>query len=86
MKLLGKERIGSKIRKSYDKAKTPYQRVLENEYVSEEVKEKLKEEYGKLNPVKLKREITKLQRKLLKMASSKLREKEDFHIETYVMQ
>ncbi len=38
MKLVEKERIGARIRKRYDSAKTQYQRVLENEHVSEEVK------------------------------------------------
>ncbi len=86
MKLVKKERVGSRIRKQYDKAKTPYQRVLESEYVSEEVKEKLKEEYGKLNPVKLKEEIVRLQNKLFKMLSMKSRAKENFHIENPVRQ
>lgn len=86
MRLSEKERIGSRMRRRHDKAKTPYQRILENEHVDEEVKERLREEYDKLNPVELKREVTRLQNKLFKMASSKLREREDFHIETYVMQ
>jgi hypothetical protein len=50
-KLFIKEREGARIRKKYDNAKTPYQRVLENEYVCEEVKERLRKEYDKLNPV-----------------------------------
>jgi len=33
-KLLKKERIGSKIKKTYDKARTPYQRILETEDIS----------------------------------------------------
>ena len=38
LKLVSKEREGSKVKKKYDQAKTPYQRVLESEQVSEEVK------------------------------------------------
>jgi hypothetical protein len=36
-----KEREGARIRKKYDNAKTSYQRVLENEHICEEVKERL---------------------------------------------
>lgn len=68
MKLVSKERIGSKVRKKYDQAKTPYLRVLLSEDVSQEIREKLKEEYVKLNPAHLKREITRFQNKLIKLA------------------
>ena len=71
MKLKEKTREGSKVRKRYDTAKTPYQRVLESIEVSEEDKERLREEYVKLNPAELKRQITRLQNKLLKIASLK---------------
>lgn len=56
-KCQGKKRIGAKKVKEYDQAKTPYQRVLESKEVSQEIKEKLKAHYRKLNPVKLRREI-----------------------------
>lgn len=39
MKLLAKERGGSTIKKQYDQAKTPYQRVLEDQTVPTTVKE-----------------------------------------------
>jgi len=56
----GKERIGSKYRRTYEKrAKTPYQRILEHEAVSEEAKEKLRQEHQKLNPLLLRRKIEK---------------------------
>lgn len=88
MKLIEKEREGSRIRRKYERAKTPYQRVLENEYISEEVKEKLRKEYDKLNPVELKREIVRLEDKLFRLAIGKMkaREKREFHVETKVMQ
>ncbi|GFP23098.1 hypothetical protein HKBW3S44_01566 [Candidatus Hakubella thermalkaliphila] len=70
-KLKEKIRIGSKVKKSYDQAQTPYQRVLASPFVSSPAKEKLKEEYAKLNPAELKREITRLQDKLLKLAHLK---------------
>lgn len=70
MKLTQKIRIGSRIRKRYDKPKTPYQRVLESSHlhVEEENKEALRTEYAKLNPAELKRHITALQVKLRKLA------------------
>jgi hypothetical protein len=43
--------------KKYDTAKTPYQRVLESEEVAEEIKDKLREYYMKLNPLVLRKEI-----------------------------
>jgi Integrase core domain len=51
MKLVFKERVSSKVKKRYDKAKTPYQRVLESEQVIEEVKVSLRQQYVTLNPV-----------------------------------
>src|SRR5258708_14644627 len=56
-KLIKKERIGSKIKRIYDTPKTPYQRVLENKDIPEEVKQKLREQYNTVNPFALKRSI-----------------------------
>jgi hypothetical protein len=53
-KLLRKERIGSRIRKDYEKPKTPYQRILECPEVTEVQKTKLKEQYESLDPFELK--------------------------------
>jgi hypothetical protein len=63
-KLVSKERIGSKVKKRYDKAKTPYQRVLESEDVSEDSKRRLREQYAGLNPAALLRQIQTLQENL----------------------
>lgn len=71
MKLTSKTRVGSKVKKRYDQARTPYQRIIVSEDISEEKKDALKEEYAKLNPAELKREITRLQNKLIKLASLK---------------
>jgi hypothetical protein len=59
IKLISKERIGGKIHRKYDLAKTPYQRVMESKEVSEEKKQELKEIYNSLNPAELKRTIDK---------------------------
>jgi hypothetical protein len=71
MKLTEKTRVGSKVRKKYDQAKTPYRRVLESSFPSREEKEELEQEYAKLNPVELKREIIRLQDRLSELAQLK---------------
>jgi hypothetical protein len=42
MKLLEKKRINSKYHKKYDSPRTPYERVMASEHVSDEAKEHLK--------------------------------------------
>ncbi|HDL85643.1 MAG TPA: hypothetical protein ENH11_04860 [Candidatus Acetothermia bacterium] len=71
MKLINKKRVGSKVKKTYDRARTPFQRVLESTFVSQQAKDALKELYETLNPVQLKREIIRLQDKLDMLARSK---------------
>lgn len=71
MKLLEKTRIGSKVKKKYDEPQTPYQRVLASPDISKETKKWLRKEYAKLNPAELKRQISKLQNKLIKLSSAK---------------
>ena len=57
MKLVSKDRVGSKVKKKYDKPKTPFQRIIECPTVSEEVKENLRKTKAKLNPFKLQAEL-----------------------------
>lgn len=60
-----KVKILSKYKRRYEKKpKTPYQRVLEHPSVAEEVKEKLKHEHARLNPLVLKKEIDKRLKKV----------------------
>ena len=75
-KLIKKERIGSKVIKRYDEAKTPYRRVLASPDIEDEIKMKLKSQYDMLNPAELKRKITKLQNKLLKLNALKQKVRE----------
>jgi len=69
MKLKEKIRVGSKVKKRYDQPRTPYQRVLESPMVDKEHKKKLNQEYAKLNPAELRRQISSLQIKLRKLAA-----------------
>jgi len=71
MKLIGKIREGSKVTKKYDKPLTPYRRVLASTDVSDSDKAKLRTLYRNLNPAALKRRITKLQQKLLRLCAAK---------------
>jgi hypothetical protein len=57
MKLIRKTRIGGHMKKQYEKPKTPYSRVMESEYLSEEEKKKLKDKYESLDPFELKSKL-----------------------------
>jgi hypothetical protein len=59
MKLISKDRVGSKVKKKYDKPKTPFQRIIECETVSDEIKENLRKTKSSLNPFKLQAELQK---------------------------
>ncbi|MCM8772319.1 MAG: hypothetical protein NC922_04505 [Candidatus Omnitrophica bacterium] len=61
MKLIEKKRLGSKVIKRYDKAKTLYKRIMECPEINEEIKRKLTEQYKFIKSSRLKREIVKLQ-------------------------
>ena len=71
LKLISKTRVGSKVTKKYDKAKTPFRRVLVSKSIDDKIKSRLEREYDSLNPVELKRNITRLQDKLLKLNTLK---------------
>jgi hypothetical protein len=53
LKLTHKERFGAKVKKQYDKARTPYQRVMESGVLTGEQARVLKEQYESLNPAQL---------------------------------
>ena len=63
--------MGSRVTKKYDGTKAPFRRVLDSEHVDDKIKKSLKREYDSLNPAELKRKITKLQDKLLKLNTLK---------------
>jgi len=71
MKLVSKERVGAKVRKTYDKPRTPYRRVLESEQVTPATKKQLTRTYRGLNPAQLKRDITGLQNELMNLVAAK---------------
>lgn len=68
-KLMDKTRQGAKVTKSYDEAKTPYQRTLDAGQVSEEHKEALRQVYQSLNPVTLRKQLQEAQQQLWLLAN-----------------
>jgi hypothetical protein len=57
MKLLSKSRHGARVHKVYDTAKTPYQRLLDLDALTEAKKAELATSYSRLNPIKLLKQI-----------------------------
>jgi len=66
MKLMEKKRINSKYYKKYDSPRTPYDRVMASEHVSDEAKEHLKTVHKSLNPFILKKNIERKNRVIFK--------------------
>ena len=81
VKLVLKTRTGSKVTKKYDEAKTPYRRVLESKYIDNEKKRKLNTIYDRLNPADLKRKLSSLQEKLLKLNTLKQKVGKDLSLD-----
>ena len=69
MKLVAKQRSGAKVKKTYDRPQTPYQRLLSSAALSTPARQHLQAQYADLNPAELKRTINRLQAKLLKTAT-----------------
>jgi hypothetical protein len=59
VKLLAKERIGSKTIKHHDLPKTPYQRIMDSPHIHESVKRSLSQQLEILNPFMLRKTMDK---------------------------
>jgi hypothetical protein len=57
VKLIEKERIGSKTIKKHDSPKTPYQRIMKSKHIAKESKQQLTIIFNSLNPFKLRKAI-----------------------------
>lgn len=64
-KLVHKERHGSRVTKVYDAPRTPYQRVLDSPYLTDDVKDRLRQQYAQLDLVSLKQQLDALIAQLL---------------------
>ena len=61
-KLISKSAHGAKVTKKYDRAQTPYQRVIASPHVTKKIKTTLTRQYRSLNPAQMRRDIPKLAR------------------------
>ncbi len=59
-KVVFKERHGAKVRKRYDIARTPFQRLLEKDVLNDDLKSDLLEQHQNLNPLALHRKLEDL--------------------------
>lgn len=67
-KLIGKERVGARVTKRYDTARTPYQRLRAAQVLDAEQQASLERLYVRLNPVRLRAEIDAALAALWKLA------------------
>ena len=67
-KLISKIRENAKIIKKYEKPKTPYQRILDSDDISDETKQELTKLYLTLKPIEIKEKMVSLTNKLRKIA------------------
>ncbi len=71
LKLKQKMRERGKVHRKYEKARTPYQRIIESGWISEDKRRELTNIYISLNPAKLKRYIDTLTTKLYEVYQEK---------------
>lgn len=72
-KLVAKERLGAKVRKRYDTARTPDQRLLAAGVLDDAQRQSLERRYRSLNPVQLRAQIDAALEVLWKLAERGLR-------------
>lgn len=68
MRLLERRRVGAKVSKRYDRATTPFQRLLGEGVLDPEATALLVKTYESLNPAELKRQIARCQDELTELA------------------
>lgn len=68
LKLVSKERVEARVRKHYDTAQTPHQRLRAWAQTADAVKERLQQEFERLNPVDLVRQLQTAAQRLQRYA------------------
>lgn len=71
MRLISKTRRGAQVRRTFDVAMTPCQRVLASPHVEDRAKRELRRTYLSLNPAQLKRDIGRCQDRLIEITKVK---------------
>lgn len=75
-RMISKVRIGARWKRTFEKiAKTPYERVLERNDVTDAVKEELRDMHATLNPLELKRNLDTLKAELAQKIDYSLKKK-----------
>ena len=72
LKLKTKERVGGKIHRRYEPAKTPYQRLLDSGQLSPAWEKRLSTQYERLNVVQLRRHMERLRKELFDLVEAKV--------------
>jgi hypothetical protein len=67
-RLIAKERVGARVRKRYDRARTPYQRLRATGALDEAKRRELEALYRRLNPVRLRAQIDRALEALWRLA------------------
>lgn len=71
IKLASKTRVNGRIRRTYDQARTPYQRLMESRRIDRKAKQQLKATYEALNPAALQRRLSELREQLETVSAAK---------------
>jgi hypothetical protein len=71
IKLASKTRVDGRIKRTYDKARTPYQRVMDSRQIDRKTKQQLKATYEALNPAELHRHLSQLREQLENVSAAK---------------
>ena len=71
VKLIEKHRIASTMIKRYDTPTTPYQKIMESQDITAEVKKKLTELFQTFNPFQLRKAIEKRLKKAFQLCYQK---------------
>lgn len=77
MKLVSKTRRGAQVTKTFDRARTPYRRLLEADTVDERVAAELEATYVSLNPAELRRRIGASQDRLIELVKTKVQRRKE---------
>ena len=69
VKLINKQRVGSKTIKIHDEPKTPYQRLIDSDQISDNIKQGLTERFNSLNPFQLQKRMESKIRNIIKLVN-----------------
>jgi hypothetical protein len=71
IKLASKTRVNGRIKRTYDRARTPYQRLMESRQIDRKAKQQLQATYEALNPAALQRRLSELREQLETASAAK---------------